>query len=349
MTDYLSQKIKYSSFVLMLMVVLLHCYNFSTKIGGHVIVLQKDVFWFIEQLLSNGLTRIAVPLFFIISGYLFVLNSKFTAIDFWNKIKKRISTLVVPYLIWALFGLIFYLVIQSIPQFQSFFNKKLIKDYSMVEWINSIINEPIPYQLWFLRDLIVLVGLSPLLYFMIKKLPIVYLLGLFGFWIFNQDSFFLTSESILFFSLGMYLHIYKIEKTPRKPLLFCSLWLLIVAIKTVYAIFYNVDLIELFLLKTSILLGLIGFWQIYDVVYDSGIKVPLMKKWVPYTFFIYVFHEPLLTVVKKSLFHIVAKTSVNYFIVYISSFIIVICSCVVFGFLVKSTVPSVYKIITGNR
>jgi len=89
MTDYLSQKIKYSSFVLMLMVVLLHCYNFSTKIGGHIIVLQKDVFWFIEQLLSNGLTRIAVPLFFIISGYLFVLNSKFSAIDFWNKIKKE--------------------------------------------------------------------------------------------------------------------------------------------------------------------------------------------------------------------------------------------------------------------
>lgn len=68
-----------------------------------------------------------------------------------------IGTLFIPYLFWSLFGVLFYFTLQSLPPLQVFFTKKLIIDYSFQELINVIFNQPIPYQLWFLKDLMILV------------------------------------------------------------------------------------------------------------------------------------------------------------------------------------------------
>ena len=49
----------------------------------------------------TAVTEICVPLFFVLSGYLFFLNcpDKPTARYFGNKLKRRIFTLLIPYLI----------------------------------------------------------------------------------------------------------------------------------------------------------------------------------------------------------------------------------------------------------
>ena len=57
------------------------------------------------NLFSEVLPRIAVPLFFIISGYLF-FRSGFMIRTYTDKLRRRVRTLLVPYILWNLLYLI---------------------------------------------------------------------------------------------------------------------------------------------------------------------------------------------------------------------------------------------------
>jgi len=350
MNQYLSQKIRTTSFLLMVMVVFIHSYNIDIKQGGQILHFEKNYNWFIQNFISNGLTRIAVPLFFLISGYLLVLDKKTSFSDFLIKIKKRARTLLVPYLIWALSGLLLYFVLQSIPQSQSFFTKKLIKDYTFLEWLNAIFKEPIPYQLWFLKDLIILVVLSPLLYLVADKLKMVFLLAVFCFWALNQDTIFLSSEGLLFFSTGIYIS----NKNPgliglrnnNTSLLMC-LWILLLFAKTLVGYFEGSVILQMLLLKASILIGIIAFWGLYDSV--SGRKNFFSDTVIGLSFFLYLFHEPFLTIVNKFLFSKLPKLPEFYLLVYFLAPLITISVSLGIGIFLKTKINFIYKILTGNR
>lgn len=352
MNEFLSQKIKRIYFLLMIMVVFLHSYNIDIKQGGKVLYFNKGFNWFLQDFISNGFTRIAVPLFFVISGYLFVLDQKYELNNFFLKMKKRVRTLVLPYLIWTLFGFLFYFILQSIPQSQSFFTKKLIKDYSFLEWINAIINEPIPYQLWFLKDLIVMVLLSPIIFFLIKQAKAFFLIIIFCFWIFNQDTIFLTSEALLFFSFGIYIRIFKtktIEITDKNAIIIGLFWIGLLLAKTFIGFYGYSKGVETAFLKASIIVGLLAFWKLYDVFTNSKIKVLSFDKWIEFSFFLYVFHEPFLTILKKGIFSRLDKTPSTYLLVYFVAPLLAIFCSIIIGKFLKAKSPPFYKIITGNR
>ena len=336
----------------MIMVVFLHSYNIDIKQGGKVLIFDKDANWFFQNFISYGLTRIAVPLFFLISGYLFINKSEFNFQVYKTKINKRFKTLVIPYLFWALFGLFIYFTLQSIPQSQGFFTKKLIKDYSFWEWINAIVNEPIPYQLWFLKDLIVMVFLSPLLYVILKKTKFLLPLFVFPFWTFNQDTIFLTSESLLFFSLGIYIQLFNkefIEIKIQKLRILIFTWLVLITLKTMLGYLSYSTFIQNILLKVSILIGIIAFWNLLSSKIFINHFEKQINKLVGFSFFIYVFHEPFLTILKKAMFSVMSKTPFSYLIIYLLAPLIIISISVFIAIFLKQKLYFIYKIITGNR
>lgn len=353
MSDGLSQKIKNLSFLLMIMVVFLHSYNIDTKQLDRTLYLEKDLNWFMQTFISNGFTRIAVPLFFIISGYLFVYNRKIGINDLRDKIIKRIKTLLIPYLLWTTIGLLVYLILQSIPQSKPFFTNKLIIDYSFLDWVEGIFYKPIPYQLWFLRDLIIMVFLSPLIILLIKRIRYVFLSTTLLFWFFNQDSVFLSSEALLFFSLGISLALYCpeiLEKKVNKTMGISILWFLLLFFKTGVEMFGLSEKLELFLLKTAILVGLLSFWMLYDklAVYSNKIVNQIaLVSWT--SFFIYVFHEPILTIIKKALFYVLNESSSAYLFVYFFSPILTIAISILTAIFLKRYFSVPYKVLTGNR
>ncbi|MGX7667848.1 acyltransferase family protein [Flavobacterium pedocola] len=353
MSDRLSQKIKNLSFLLMIMVVFLHSYNIDTKQLDRRLYLEKDFNWFLQTFISNGFTRIAVPLFFVISGYLFVYNRKTGINDLRDKIVKRIKTLLIPYLLWTIIGLLVYLILQSIPQSKPFFTNKLIVDYSFLDWVEGIFYKPIPYQLWFLRDLIIMVFLSPLIVFLIKRIRFVFLFTTFLFWFFNQDSVFLSSEALFFFSSGISLALYCpeiLEKKVDKSIGIFILWFLLLFFKTGVGMFGLSQKLELFLLKTAILIGLLSFWALYDKLADYSNKIVNQIALVSWTsFFIYVFHEPLLTIIKKALFSVMNQSLSAYLFVYFFSPILTIAISIMTAVFLKRNFSGPYRILTGNR
>src|SRR4051794_27691780 len=105
----------------MVMVVFIHSTNTSsTSIFAGII----------ENFIADGIARIAVPIFFSISGFLFFMKFKLTASFYFDKFRKRFSTLFIPYIIWSAWGLLLFFVLQTLPFTHPFFNKQLVQDYS---------------------------------------------------------------------------------------------------------------------------------------------------------------------------------------------------------------------------
>jgi len=84
------------------------------------------VFLTCSNLFSQVLGRIAVPLFFFISGFLFFLNVKtFDTVCYKNKLQSRMKTLLTPYLFWNVLTICFYYLCTYIPATASFVNKEM--------------------------------------------------------------------------------------------------------------------------------------------------------------------------------------------------------------------------------
>ena len=180
MNKYLSDKLRVISFISMILVVFVHSYHLKLQLGEEVFRLDAGFNVFIQFFLSEGIARVAVPIFFIISGYLFFLNFKGTKSEFILKYKKRAKSLLVPFLFWSILGLIVHLILHLSPIFE---NYRLDADYSFIGVLDLIFINPVPAQLWFLRDLIALIAFSPLIYRLIKHLRLIPIILVFIIWI----------------------------------------------------------------------------------------------------------------------------------------------------------------------
>ncbi len=151
------------TFFLIVLVVWLHAYSI------HPSAVRKGPNLFVQLFISQGLARAAVPLFFLISGYLFFRKmGKGGRAVFAAKIGKRTRTLLLPYVVWAVYGIALYAALQMLPPLRSSFSNWMISDYSLPKLVKTIAITPIPGQLWFLRDLYVMTLMSPAVYLLIR-------------------------------------------------------------------------------------------------------------------------------------------------------------------------------------
>jgi Acyltransferase family. len=184
----------------------------------------------------------------MISGYLFFYKSKDWNINvYWVKLKKRFFTLLVPYLLWnILFVLSEYIIYGITGKDVSI----ITKTYSDMGWYNifycstlssgDIIYTPVNTPLWFIRDLIIMVILSPIVYMLIKYLKIwsIYILGIcFIFYLWPHIPGF-SITAFLFFTLGAYFSLSKLNfvEVFRK---YKAIFYIISLILLLTAIWYN--------------------------------------------------------------------------------------------------------------
>lgn len=351
---FLSQKLKNLSFIAIIMVVYLHAFNLTTKIPGYSIqVSNMDMNTFVQTFISQGITRIAVPLFFLISGYLFFFNiDKPTKEIFLSKFKTRFHSLLIPFMFWSLLALSTFFILQSISIARPFFtdSKNLIANFTFYELLNRLFIDPIAYQFWFIKDLIIYIFLTPLIYWLIINVGVVFIAPFFICWIINFDFFIINSEGIFFFIVGSYFSLKKINLICKyssiKILLFTLVWILF----TLYKTYIEVDAGKTFvyLHKLMILIGVFSFWNAYDVLIRDELKTILLRL-SKYTFFIYAIHEPALTMLRKISLKLLGVSPVKLLIVYlIDPLIIIICALVV-AKIIKEKTPLFYSIITGGR
>ena len=94
-SNYLSEKIKILSFMLTVLIVVLHANMANLCTGGGS---------FLQEVMTVEVTRIAVPIFFLISGFLFFYNYQNTWSDYQRKLCARTHSLLIPYALFLLCG-----------------------------------------------------------------------------------------------------------------------------------------------------------------------------------------------------------------------------------------------------
>lgn len=352
MDKALSEKIKAVSFLAIIMVVFLHAYNLDTNQEGTFVVFGNSLNWVIQDYISYGLTRIAVPVFFIISGFLFFRGKPLTLEVYLEKIKKRFRSLLLPFLFWSFFGIGIYLILQAIPFLTSFFSKDLVINYSFSQLIDTIFINPIPYQLWFIRDLMLLIVISPILNWMLIKIKFIPLIIIAIFWFMHIEGYNNSIEALLFFYVGGYFGRFQesalnVKHTDISRFILL-LWLMTLGFKTGLKYFEcDIFIVNIFF-KLSIIFGIVAFWNLIDTIKDNAF-FDLFRKHFDKTFFIYAFHEPLLTMVKKGAFFLLNEKPESYLLVYFLAPVLTIFLAILTALFLKRNLPFWYTIATGNR
>lgn len=195
-------------FPMILLVTFAHSYGEVVE-GFSLMASEWNTYEFLKLMVSQTLVKVAVPMFFIMSGYLFFAN-----VEEWNlkvyktKLLRRIKTLLIPYLIWNLLMAI-KLKTFSWSIFWSFWCPAGIQ----TDWFGQeqLMTAPANMPLWFLRDLMVVSLLTPIIYIFVRRLgwwflsilTIIYLSGICAF------IPGLSAYAVYFFILGAFLSIRK--------------------------------------------------------------------------------------------------------------------------------------------
>lgn len=175
MTDrLLTRSITALRFPLSIGIVLLHTiivgqsYPYSIEIEqGQYLFL--DVVVFVSQ---REIGDIAVPLFFFISGFLFFYKVDFSLSVYKIKLKKRIRSLLIPYVLWNTLWLTFtwvcYMFIPSLmASTKVFYDNFCI--LSLIDGYIGYCNGPLLAPLWFVRDLIFINLFAYPLFYLLKN------------------------------------------------------------------------------------------------------------------------------------------------------------------------------------
>lgn len=177
----ISEAIKCIRFPLIVVVVMIHIFQDADKLAVHghsLTVGYPEWFYTFMYFMAEGIGRVAVPVFFAISGYLFFYRVRdFTPELYKSKLSKRVKSLLVPYLIWnTLFIGLFFL--KGVPPLSSFYPSAANFQISTYWLLNSYIGldgYPLLYPLWYVRDLMIIVLISPIVYYFVRKIKYVYM------------------------------------------------------------------------------------------------------------------------------------------------------------------------------
>lgn len=352
MTQYLSDKLRVLSLISIILVLYIHSGFHADEIKG---MLMNDR---VQDFVSGMMGRCAVPLFYVISGYLFFLKVPEGMKSIYGKMRKRVRTLVVPYIIGCLFFVGFGVLMAVLPGVSKYMNSSVMPLFSkpIGEILRSIFYDagngtPCAFQLWFLRDLILIVATSPLWYICLRYLKLAFVAVLFI--LTYLDVPHVPFYPLFWFVLGGQLTKVKIEMGGVNGVINIGLLAL--------CLFLVLSIVELFfpemidwksLRIPIILIGIVGAWGLYDAVVGKNFSL-LQHQWLTtacqFTFFIYIFHEPTLNIFRKLIVVVLGKNEFGYMASYlISPWIFTVCA-VFAGLLFRKYLPRVYDVCTGGR
>lgn len=211
MTRYhnqLSSAITWLRFPLIFLIIMLHCYSVQRIEGAH------ELYFKVLYPFSLWLGESGVPGFFFISGLLLFISQK----SYSQKLQSRVHSLLIPYLIWNSILIFIYITLYAIGYPQDINGRSLAEygpiDYLRLFWDRGSFDHgnfvPILCPLWYIRNLFIMVILSPLLYFIIRYVREVFLIIVSLWWMISYDNAFIP-QTILFFSLGAYFPIFNLN------------------------------------------------------------------------------------------------------------------------------------------
>lgn len=349
-----SQTIDFMRFPLIVGIVMIHSHIESDSLPAAT---------FFIDLFHIGFCRPCVPLFFIISGFLFFRNGTSDRTTYISQLRKRVPTVLVPYLLWNILALIWYVMVSRGAIAAKIPTDNIFKFLQYVFWDQlgapcpfyyEPPTTPVDYPLWYLRDLIVMSIISPLFYVLLKGRKGIQILGAllvcFAAGIGPHISG-LEPVAIVFFGFGAYSGIHGLDPVEAcgRPTVFraaaaTAVWTaLCVASVSGPTAFIRERCIGL-----GILCGVYALTCWASYMTDRHARIPALL--TSSTFFVFGLHSlvigPWRSILSKI---IIPDTSVGMILLYFSLSATVTAFCVASYWLLRRICPPIAKALTGGR
>ena len=359
---YTSHKLAVLSFICSLAVILLHSYNWRFNADSNL-----TVDFFIENIFSNGLCRMAVPFFFFRAGYLFFINvpEKFDWQWFKKKFQTRFFSIFVPFVLWCILGFIIdtpwkiLLSVRHNTNYVFFLNQSspLITIFKAV--FLGIGHDPLVH-LWFLRRLMLFVLLSPIVLLLVRTLRltvflVVSIILVCAVKIFDIQWLGYINGDMFSFLFGSALAINRIRLNNSNritPGLTCFLlWVMFVIFLFLSCRHINYPtFLHYLLIQIRNFWGIFAVWMVYDSLKAVARKYNLRCNFFPnelisLSFFIYCCHIPVLGII-EFVFALKAPFEI---IRYFGTFSVTTIYAISLGWFLCKFFPKLYSILSGAR
>lgn len=291
--------------------------------------------------------KISVPVFFIISGFLFFKGVESFGRELYvRKLRSRIHTLFVPYVLWTLIVLL-YSIAKQLPAMVHSHNFDEVNH--LLSWqIFWMYKDALPlhFPLWYVRDLILLSLFSPAIWFFFKRLKHAAMLVVFcSFMMHDIDYHISFPISIFYFSLGAYFSICSIDI--HKITMKLSWGILpIAAIAIVCSVLGNITLTRFSLIVYA--LCCVGLSCFFTGKYQYTVPQLLTDS----VFFIYASHTIAVVYVLNKLMYSVIPNDALPILLFVRLFIVgtlLTIICFVLYLILKRFLPKTVSVLTGSR
>lgn len=305
-----SKRINIVKVVFIYFVIVLHAYGNSVSTSsGDVIYPAGQFAMGLEYFFSRYICQCAVPGFFFISAVLLYRKPhKYT-----ENVKKKVRSLLIPFLIVNLIWIVLCAVCAKIPYVELLCGQDIWQLKGIGNICEAVLGirsgYPFTYPLWFIRDLFLINLLSKPIELLCKRVPrLSFILFLLCALIVGQRYFlFFNLVTVWYWGLGCTFVILLprlqvwVKKIKCKYILSGALWVVIGGLLTAN-IFSNL-LIASVLANLGCILGIISIWGMSRIFVANPCILCLLDNCAESIFFIYLFHEKTLSVVRR----IVAK------------------------------------------
>jgi succinoglycan biosynthesis protein ExoH len=361
---HLSRAIDLGRIVLIVGIVFLHygMYpNLRANPFGGMSILEHEVATFVNSFLLFFFFSV-VPLLSAISGWLFFNflehPEKDVAAALGTRIRKRFFSLYVPLVTWNFLYLVLLLFVSTfVPDHPLFAALNIDFDTaSPRQYFNAVFavdHHPLAFQFWFVRDLFLTVLLSPVLWLVIKRAPLMGAVALFGAWIVNYDfAIFFRPDVTFFFYLGGLVRAKKVDLRlgGRAVIAMVVLYLALVTLRSLapYVVQHSSALLAGFT-RLMRLVGVLACWGVFMRVAETPIGARLARLG-PFAFFLYATHFPLMAEVKLQLWKLLPETNDFWMVVhYLASVSITIALCLGGAHLLARYSPDTFALLNGGR
>lgn len=318
-------------------------------------VSAPDELWYeaIINLFSYVIPSIAVPIFFIISGYLFFKEGTLNKNLYLIKLKKRFRSLVIPYLLWNTLALLIFVLVRM-PAFHNLFPNVALDEITLQKvlsgyWARKGDGFPFDFPLWYVRELIIMVIISPLLYAAVKKMRGMFFILLVICMIFSlcPNAFKPTLNACFFFSMGLYVRCHPITIDYIKRLTFIKYVYFLLAAADLYTATYSLWQINRYIHLLTIFSGIL---TVFNYMFISANKRERRGLFNEEVFFIYASHGLFIAFLMKAVLKVTHPTNeIGFLAIYFLVPILTIAVSIGMYRCMKRVTPKVLSVFVGGR
>jgi len=317
----------------------------------------------VDQTLIGFWFEFTSPILALMSGYLFFYGTS-GHFGFMEKVRRRIPSLLVPYVIWSLGFFLIYFGVKEIAS-QVFHYSLWYESVKPITWRNvlgSLVYPPL-INFWYLQNLILIIPFNILFYYLLKNkaLSLIFFLAVLFVFAYNAIPLYFSPRFLPFYMMGCYfgyhkMHLPKFNTPVRIPkfqsnVLLSVVWIPLILFISLETGFIEYSGIVLVMLKiTVVLFLLICTYNLLDAS-PNGVVFRYLKKYKAYSFFLFAIHTFIFTLVQRPLFRLVENEFYNkYFTLAFSlvTVIIVLVISLALGVLIKKRWPGIFGLITGR-